>query len=460
MLDESEFDEQIRRGMEAAQVPSLAIAVWQGGEMKYVRGFGVTSVEEGGIPVTPATLFRVGSTTKPMVGFAVMRLVEQGMLSLDEPVASYLPWLQFSRRDAARRITLRMLLSHTTGLPTEYKANGPCDPAALEASLRKELPQYELFSPPGQIWSYSNPGVRLAAHIAERANGQLFPEMMRELVFEPLEMTTATFNPAVAMTYPLALPHEIDDNGNLCVMRPFANNAARYPAGGVIGSVLDVVKFGRALLSSELLTEDLLAEMLRPHARKFTRYDDYYGLTAESAERLGSGWIGHSGYSPPYRSQFVIHRRQRVVISMLYAEGKNFVESSWRILESIIRSLCDADSSSPNSNSSREFGNNVTWAEVAGDYASRDGKIATVALDDEVPKLTWDNRQFELKSIKEGIYWGIPNDDSTRVTLGIPHYSARRANFITLDTRPLRRVRFLDQMLQKVAGLVNPQSAK
>ena len=279
MLDERELDEQIRRGMEAAHVPSLAIAVWHGGKMKYVRGLGVTSIEEGGIPVTPATLFRIGSTTKPMVGCAVMRLVEQGKLALDEPVASYLPWLRLSRRDAAHRITLRMLLSHTTGLPTEYKANGPCDPAALESSLRRELPKYPLFSPPGRVWSYSNPGVRLAAHIAERTYGKLFPEMMQDLVFEPLQMSTATFRPTVALTYPLALPHEVDDNGNLRVVRSFTNNAARYPAGGVIGNVLDVVKFGKSLMSSDFLTEDSLAEMFRPHARKFTRYDDYYALT-------------------------------------------------------------------------------------------------------------------------------------------------------------------------------------
>jgi CubicO group peptidase (beta-lactamase class C family) len=114
-----QLDECIEEHMKQATVPAVALAVVNKEEILYARGFGLTSVEEGGAPVSPRTLFRIGSVTKPLVGTAVMRLVENGHLDLDQPLNEYIKWLRFSEPQAEERITLRMLLSHTSGLPAD-----------------------------------------------------------------------------------------------------------------------------------------------------------------------------------------------------------------------------------------------------------------------------------------------------------------------------------------------------
>src|SRR5688572_28046931 len=90
------LEQRIGDAMTEAKVPGLAIAVAQGDRILYARGFGVTSVADGGQPVTPETLFRPGSTTKPLTGTAVMRLVEQGVFDLDRPIGAYADGLRFS----------------------------------------------------------------------------------------------------------------------------------------------------------------------------------------------------------------------------------------------------------------------------------------------------------------------------------------------------------------------------
>jgi len=153
MLNIYSLEQQIEAQMKASRVPGLAIAIVRDQEVIYARGFGVTSVEDGGLPVTPQTLFRIGSTNKPMTGTAIMWLVEHGKLDLDQPVKDYNDWFTLSEKGAAERVALRMLLSHTAGLPTRYQPFGSHSPApeALEAHVREEVPLYSLVAPPGKF---------------------------------------------------------------------------------------------------------------------------------------------------------------------------------------------------------------------------------------------------------------------------------------------------------------------
>src|SRR5947209_7176403 len=216
MLNFCKLEQRIEQGMQKGHVPGLALAIVKDQEVIYARGFGVTSVEDGGLPVTPQTLFRIGSTTKPLTGTAVMRLVEAGQIDLDRPVRDRLDWFALSE-PGAERVTLRMLMSHTAGLPTAAEHVGAREPGGLEAYLRREIASLPLVAPPGRVWSYSNPGISLVGHLAEVAAGKPYAELMRELVFDPLEMGRTTFDPTVAMTYPLAQSHDRAEDGTLSV---------------------------------------------------------------------------------------------------------------------------------------------------------------------------------------------------------------------------------------------------
>src|SRR5690554_2371246 len=107
MLNYQRLEKDIQEQMRAARVPALSLAVIQDLEVVYARGFGVTSVEDGGLPVTPQTLFRIGSITKPLTGTAIMHLVEAGKLDLDRPVSEYLDWFSLSDPAATGHVTLR-----------------------------------------------------------------------------------------------------------------------------------------------------------------------------------------------------------------------------------------------------------------------------------------------------------------------------------------------------------------
>jgi len=195
MLNIYKLEQHIEEQMKASHVPGLALAIVKDQEVMYARGFGVTSVEDGGLAVTPHTLFPIGSVTKPLTGTMIMRLVEQGKLDLDRPVKEYLDGFMLSESGAAERVTLRMLLSHTSGLPTRYSPFGPRNPEALEKHVKEEISQYRLVAPPGKLYSYSNPGINLAGYVAQVVAGMSYTELMQSLVFDPLEMKRTTLDP-------------------------------------------------------------------------------------------------------------------------------------------------------------------------------------------------------------------------------------------------------------------------
>ncbi len=206
-LSNDEIDRLVEEQMSAAHVPGLALAIVHDRQLLHARGFGVTSVEDNGLPVTPHTLFAIGSVTKPLVAIAIMRLVEAGALDLDKPIKTYLPWFALSDPHAADVVTLRMLLSHTAGLPTSYDPFGRRSPKDLEGYIRDVVPKYRLVAPPGRVFSYSNVGFGVAGYVAAHVAGMDFPTLMQALVFDPLAMTRTTFDPCVAATYPLAQGH-------------------------------------------------------------------------------------------------------------------------------------------------------------------------------------------------------------------------------------------------------------
>src|SRR5437764_6705663 len=244
------LEKSITRHMDTAQVPGLALAIVRGQEVLYARGFGMTSVEDGGIPVTPQTLFRIGSTTKSLTGTALLRLVEAGMLELDRPLKDYIGWLTFNEPTAVEKITLRMLLSHTAGLPTDTPLQDRRSPEGLETFMREQLPQCSLVAEPGKLFAYSNIGLMVAGFLAQYVYGQPFTQVMQDLVFTPLDMQRTTFDPTIAMTYPLAQAHTVNDKGKLVVEHRFFEDTASYPASFAMSTVLDLANFATMHLNN------------------------------------------------------------------------------------------------------------------------------------------------------------------------------------------------------------------
>jgi CubicO group peptidase (beta-lactamase class C family) len=319
------WEQHIVQQMKQHSVPGLAIAIIYRNELVYANGFGVTSIEDDNqVSVTPGTLFRVASVTKPMTGTMIMHLIDHGLLDLDAYVLDYLPWFSLSDQESAKLITLRMLMSHTSGLPHDHKPFGRSEPDALRERVRTEIPQYALIGNPGERFSYSNSGIHILAHIAEVVTGQYYADIMQSDILNPLHMDRTTFDPTIAMTYPIAQSHHMNDDGSMIVEHRMAQNSANNASGQIYSSVSDLVNFARLHLNygkfmdKQIIRQDLIHEMHRANVIIDSDMQRYYGLTFFVDKFMGVNKVSHSGGMNNYRTRFDLLPSHQTAVIIAY----------------------------------------------------------------------------------------------------------------------------------------------
>ena len=178
-------DDYVRSQLLERHLPGVAVAVIKDGHIVKLKGFGLASVEFNAA-VTPQTVFEIGSVSKQMTAAGIMLLVEDGNIDLDEKISAYLP----KTPDAWKNVTVRHLLTHTSGV----KSYSSLDGFELWRHLStddfiKQLSPYPLEFTPGEKNIYSNSGFTLLGHIIEARSGKPYMEFMRERIFRPLGMT-------------------------------------------------------------------------------------------------------------------------------------------------------------------------------------------------------------------------------------------------------------------------------
>jgi len=180
------IDSVVQAVMTRQKIPGVAVAVVKGGTVMLAKGYGEANVEHH-VPVSPATLFQSGSVGKQFTSAAVMLLVEDGKIGLGDSITKYFP----NAPAAWRGITVRHLLTHTSGIPDyttdamDYRRDYTED--QLEQMAFGLTPEF----PPGSRWNYSNTGYVLLGIIVHKASGKFYGDVLRERVFGPLGMQTA-----------------------------------------------------------------------------------------------------------------------------------------------------------------------------------------------------------------------------------------------------------------------------
>jgi CubicO group peptidase (beta-lactamase class C family) len=271
-------DKLVQDKMYNEQIPGLALAVIKDGKILKVQAYGFADVDSK-VPATTNTVFRIGSVSKQFVATAIMMLVEEGKLNLDDPVSKYLDGTP--RR--WKKITIRHLLTHTSGIPDFLNENIPVDtsPDAFDQSVFKAVARRSLHFVPGDDWRYSNSNYHLLAMIIRKNTGKSYGDFLRERIFEPLGMTRTVASPENGIYPGLASGYKWD-NG----LRPADSVAASvkaYAGGGILSTILDMAKWDAALYTDRLLKKTSLQQMWTP-----VRLND--GMTW----RYGFGWaVGH-----------------------------------------------------------------------------------------------------------------------------------------------------------------------
>ncbi len=313
MLNVLKLEHKIQQVVENKQILGLAVAIIQEGRLIYVRGFGSTTTPNGEEPVptvTPYTLFPFGAISTNFCAALILRLVEQGKLDLQQPVVNYLPGFSFSHAAWGRQVTLTHLLSHTAGLPATNRLWGGRDSDVLRRFVWQVLPHYSLLAEPGRFHLFSEGGISLAGHIAEVVMGRQYEALLQEWVFAPLQMDDCTFDPTVAMTHPLALPQEMDENGRFRPIRQMPHNPAGHPSGFVYGRILDLINLATMYLQQghyngqPFLTPASVHTMQQLHGLRYVEAAAYpmahsftgYGLGFVVGSYQGKRMVRHGGH--------------------------------------------------------------------------------------------------------------------------------------------------------------------
>lgn len=277
------------------QVPGVAVGLLYQSEETWTS-YGITSIDNP-LPITAGTLFQVASITKPFVATVVMRLAEMNRLDVKAPVQSYLPDLRLADEDTARQVTCMHLLTHTAG----WAGDMWLDTGEGSDALATYVGQMETLSqeyPLGEVYSYNNVGFSLLGRVIEVVTGQPFERAMQQFLFDPLGMTQTSFLPSDMMTERFVVGHEVWD-GVLKVAHSRTQLRSTSPAGGMVTSVSDLLRFARLHLNQgttqdgmRLLSEEAIAAMQKPY---FTRSQGWIGLAWEIDDLNGMSIIGHGG---------------------------------------------------------------------------------------------------------------------------------------------------------------------
>ncbi len=247
-------DVYVRAEMTKQKIPGLALLVSRGGRVVRSQGYGMANVELQ-VQVKPETIFQSGSVGKQFTATAVMMLVEEGKMGLDDPLTKY-----FADAPAAwKQVTIRELLSHTAGF-TDYPKSFNMRKDYTEADLLKMVESTPLAFSPGTSWSYSNLGYLTLGLVIHKVTGEFYGDFLRERIFRPLGMratriiSEADIVPNRSAGYRLVK----GELKNQEWVSPTVNTTAD---GSLYFSILDLAKWDAALYTEKLLKRSSLDEM-------------------------------------------------------------------------------------------------------------------------------------------------------------------------------------------------------
>ena len=332
-IDEAGLRARVTEVLDRWPSAGLAAGVIYGGSMTWFVGHGVADAGWKA-PVTPDTVFRVGSLTKTFTAIAVMQLWEQGLVDLDAPARDYLRSFQLiPARASFRPVTVRHLLTHTAGigywrrLPDLLQPGvGASDRAGRSGAppladyYRRGLP---VEVEPGTKWVYSNHGFAALGQIVEDVTGQPLDRYLRDHIFVPLGMAGSDLLRSERVKARLATGYVLRSHG----LKPVADREVPTPgSGGMYSTAADMARYLAALLRigagehGSVLKPATLAVMFQPHFRPDPRVPGM-GLAFEPREESGHMTVGKTGVVSGFHSAMVLAPNDGVGVYALCNTG-------------------------------------------------------------------------------------------------------------------------------------------
>ena len=305
-------DDYLKAEMARRHLPSLSVAVAQGGKIIKTQAYGLADLKTK-TPAAPDTVYGLGSCTKPITAVAVLTLVEAGKVRLDDPAARYIPGLPA----AWQAITLRQLLSHTSGLPNYRLAINYRRLAGYTASdsVVKLVRRKALDFAPGTRYEYSNTNFHLLGQLIESVSGRPYAQFLDAQLFRPAAMTATRLAAPPAIVPGPATGYLLQGGVNVpnTLIFPAALNTGD---SGLLSTAPDLARWCLALDAGRLLAPSTLKQMETPGTlTDCTR--TAYGLGWVVGAWNGHRLVAHSGAEPGYSSSIFRFPDDRLSVVLL-----------------------------------------------------------------------------------------------------------------------------------------------
>jgi CubicO group peptidase (beta-lactamase class C family) len=441
------FEEAALGLVEKHKIPGTAVGIARNGQLVYEKGFGYRNIDKQ-LPVTPDTVFGIGSITKSMTCVAILQLQEAGKLNVHDPVKKYLPEFSTKDVDKTNRMTIHHFMTHSAGLPPlsslvyAMKRSMEIDPSVKDYSgLQVEgveqgpidtyeqlmefidKQEFELLGEPGTRFSYSNDSYALLGAIITRVSGQSYESYMKEFMFEPIGMTQTAFlveelNEEAIITMSYAADKE--ENGQKKVYEaPIWWDATSMRAAGFVKStVRDMLRFaevfrnGGLVEDKQILTEESVKAIITPYIE--TQPGRYYGYGLMiTPDYNGATLIEHGGNLKAIAAQMSIIPEKGitgVVLTNLAAvPASTIMEYGLNDFQGLpVNSGFDID----------EYDLSQEQLEAyAGEYVSSEGMKVTIGFNDRKPTFTSQGEVYPIKAITENSFLAVVNDMKEMITI-------------------------------------------
>jgi CubicO group peptidase (beta-lactamase class C family) len=295
--------------------PGCALGIYQNGSIAYSHGYGMASLELG-VPISPQTVFDIGSTSKQFTAFSILLLQQQGKLSIDDDVRKFIPEIP----DYGHRITLHHLMTHTSGMrdyaglfdlagvPEQNLTN---DQDAVDLIVRQKALNFN----PGDEWDYSNTGFFLLSQVVKRVTGKTLRDFDQENIFTPLGMSsTQIFN-----EHSLVIPHRSTGYSYDRAQKTFGvemSNFEQTGDGSIQTSVEDLQRWDENFYTAKLGGPELIKQM--QVVGKLNNGEEHgYAAGLEITKYRGQPVVRHGGAWAGYRAELMRFPQQHTSIAVL-----------------------------------------------------------------------------------------------------------------------------------------------
>ncbi len=419
-IDRAAAVDSVFADWDSMKTPGAALGIVQDGELVFSRGYGSADLEHD-LPITPESVFYIGSVSKQFVTFCILLLEEQGKLRLDDPIQEYLP--DFPEYGAP--LTIRHFIHHTSGVRDyltlmNLKGRDYLDHITPEEVYRLIRRQQELNFTPGERYLYSNSCYFMLAMIVEEASGQTIRDFARDHIFEPLGMTQTLF---------------YDDNRDLIKNRVFSyaktdegfdNLIMRFDlvgSGGIYSSIRDLYLWDQNFYDNQLgAGGQAIIEKMQTDGKLSSGESAGYAYALNVGEYRGLKTVSHGGALAGYRAELLRFPEQQFsVILLANRDDANPTGKCYRVADLLLEDAFEESQSkdpgqmAASSNTASDTPDitppDFLPEQLAGSYEVQPGLLLEMVVENDTLRVTqnWNGAAYPLAH-HNGATYRIPGD--------------------------------------------------